>query len=68
MTVLLTETRATVFNFTVVTIDGSAFSLTFYHTSLQEIKTFGLGSTTGDVFFEICSNIELCVTSINFSI
>ena len=30
-----------------------------------EIKTFGLGSTIGDIFSEILSNIALCVTSGN---
>ena len=30
-----------------------------------EIENFGLGSTIGDVFSEICSNIALCVTSGN---
>ena len=30
-----------------------------------EIKTFGLGSTIGDVFSEICSDIVSCVTSGN---
>ena len=30
-----------------------------------EIKTKGLGSTIGDVFSKICSNITLCVTSGN---
>ena len=50
-------------------------SMTFLHSGVDydlkskyyvlEIKTFGLGSTIGDVFSEICSNIALCVTSGN---
>ena len=41
--------------YSTLTIDGSAFSLTFYHTKLQEIKTFGLGFTTGDGFFRFAA-------------